>query len=317
MILVLGFYDKGNIGDELFKKAFVNLFPNSSLKFVSTLSEVDVTNSEGVILGGGSFLGGKISGSSKALENLKTKPVFYFGVGVEAHIDPQHLELLSLAKLIVIRNPDGLDKIRKINPSVICLPDIVYSLSGKPETFFQQNKVLIVTNSLVVPKVKDPYWKHASWQYFKSEFSQFLDCLVSDGYHLDFLSMCDNPVNKDFYATIEILNSMTSISKNVGFVDANPDNVIDLFAQYPTIVTQRFHGIVLSQMNNRKTISIAHHDKLHSSYPFNGRSLSYYGLTKNQLLSSFYGDFDNNHIEIDQQPYLDVASLILKEINNK
>lgn len=314
MFLIYGFYGKGNIGDELFKKAFLKLFPNQELKFVSHLVESDINSCQCVIFGGGSFLGGKLSGTPKAVELLFGKKIFYIGVGIESYIDPIHVKLLSHAKLIATRSLDQIDRIKTLcDGTVIFLPDLVYILCSG---MYSQDraKTIFIPNALVLPKNKDPHWKHASWNYFKSEFSQFLDYLIEQGEQIDIMSMCDNPETKDHYAAIEIINLM-HYGKQINIFHCDIDLIDYFVAQYQFIITQRFHGIILSQMTQTPYLAISHHDKLLNAQPMQGQCLSYYGVTKNQLIQAFQSrnsqkiDFETN-----LQDFIHVAELVLQEL---
>lgn len=286
-ILVYGWYHHGNAGDELFKEAFCNLFPELKFTFTDNLEEDLIDQSEAIFIGGGSFLYAPIKITPKGLSLLKSKPLFYIGVGVETDISPINQDLIKKSKLINIRNDNV--NIEHLNTNVISTLDIVYSLKEKVIQSPKKNKsILILPNFAVVPSYKDENWKHASWGYFKSEFAQFLDHLINDGYTVDFFPMCHNLENSDSWAAIEIINFMTN-KKDVGLLDPVQGiyNLSSLFSQYEAVITQRYHGIVLSEMTNVPYLSLYHHDKLRPVSHNTGRFMSYYGLCKSQLIDNF------------------------------
>jgi len=289
-VLVYGWYRAGNAGDELFANAFRILFPEYQFNFVSKITEENLLNVEAVFFGGGSFLSGKINIQPNVKEILKTKKIFYIGVGAETAISSGHLELMAQAKLIAIRSPEQLEKIKAINENTIAIPDLVYALQGEVINSNKISKsVLVLPNIEVVPNHTHPHWKHSSWAYFKSEFSQFLDELVASGYNLSFFSMCENKSMSDAWAASEIINMMQKRSTNyqLPFISEEMGNLTQLLSQYEVIITQRFHGIILSEMMKTPYISVHHHDKLKFASPMNGISLPYYGIMKQNLLDSF------------------------------
>lgn len=289
-ILVYGWYGQGNIGDELFKEAFKHLFPEYQFIFTDRITKELLEGTSAVFIGGGSFLFAPLKIEPGALKLLKTKKVFYIGIGAETDIHTNHLELMKIAKLIAIRSSINLDNIISVNQNTLVIPDIVYSLQSLVQRNLPRDRsVLIIPNTAVVPSWVDPQWKHAAWNYFKSEFAQFLDSLVESKYSINFFAMCQNKKTNDNYAAIEIINYMKNKDSNFLLNNSLGDikDITHTLSQYSTIITQRFHGIVLSEMVKVPYISLFHHDKLKNCSPNNGSFLSYYGISKSQLLTDF------------------------------
>jgi exopolysaccharide biosynthesis predicted pyruvyltransferase EpsI len=209
-----------------------------------------------------------------------------------------HLELMQLAKLIAIRSDVNLDKILKINSNTIVIPDIVFSLSEKNLVTKKPNSILIIPNIAVVPKQQDEHWKHAAWEFFKSEFSQFLNELVKAKYSVDFLSMCNNKECSDSWAAIEIINRM-DVRKTKYLLPSTQgiENLSKLISSYEIVITQRFHGIILSEMVKTPYLAIYHHDKLKPTSNLSGEFISFYSLNKNLLLDKIKNTFDLNFKE--------------------
>ena len=288
-ILVYGWYHQLNIGDELFTDAFKNLFPDFEFIFRENVSSKHLEGVDAVFFGGGSFLLGKPQITEEALQIIKTKPIFYIGVGVESDIHPIHMELIGLAKLIATRSPEQVDRLKAMNPRVIWIPDLVYSLQDKVENSNKLNRsILILPNISVVPHHLNPNWMHASWGHFKSEFAQFLDILIQEGYKLSFMSMCRGAQVNDDWAAGEIISHMTRRGNYL--LKDQPmgiEQVTRDISQYELIITQRFHGIVLSEMVRTPYIALHHHDKLKTTQPNNGDFISYYNCSKQLLIDSF------------------------------
>lgn len=289
-VLVYGFYGKGNIGDDLFVEAFQHLFPNLEFIFSETITSTMLQDIDTVFLGGGSFLHDNPDITPSAFLELKSKKIFYLGVGVESYIHPKHLELMSLAKLIATRSIDQVDRLKTINSNVIYIPDLVYSLQNKAQLSEKIGKsVLIMPNVSVLPNCLSLHWEHAAWSYFKSEFCQFLDTVVDDGWKLSFFSMCHAERLEDDWAANELIGHMARRSNKFLLIN-RPNKIEDvtkLISSYDLIITQRFHGIVLSEMTRAPYISIHHHDKLKASQPRDGAFISYYNGSKQSFIDTF------------------------------
>jgi polysaccharide pyruvyl transferase WcaK-like protein len=286
---VYGWYHQQNIGDDLFIQAFHKIFPELTFIFTNRITVSDLADVSSVFFGGGSFVYDVPNMEPAALDLLKQKNIFYIGVGIEGSISSVHQDLMKIAKVIAIRSPNFLQKVSELNPNTMVIPDIVYSLYEKSAVTKKKNSVLIIPNIIVVPHHADPHWKHAAWGYFKSEFCQFLDELMSKGHKVDFLSMCNNNIVNDLGAAIEIVNHMKNRKYNsiLPVQSEQINNLINLFAQYEVIITQRYHGIVLAQLARVPYLSIHHHDKLKNASIQEGGYLSYYGLNKQELFSQF------------------------------
>lgn len=290
-ILVYGWYHQGNIGDDLFMEAYRHLFPHIEFCFSEIITLNQLQDVDAVFFGGGSFLLDRPNIAKDALEVLKSKKIFYLGVGIESTIHPLHTELMSRALLIATRSPDRVEKLQSINSNVRFVPDLVYSLQSQISSIPIRNdrSVLILSNISVVPHRSDPHWKHAAWSYFKSEFSQFLDWLVDNEYQPSLFSMCYASELYDDWASAEIVSHMDKRNKDY-FLDDKPTSfqeVTNLFNKYSMVITQRFHGIVLSEMTRTPYVAIHHHDKLKFSQPGEGKFLSYYNSSKHSFISAF------------------------------
>lgn len=289
-VVVYGWLNHGNLGDQLFIPAYKKLFPQIDFTFTDHITKAKAIGADAIFFGGGSFLLGDPNISPEVLAIVKTKPIFYIGIGVELDIHPIHQELMSVAKLIATRSADQLDRVKAINPSAMFLPDLIYSLQSDIKQSKRDPKsILVMPNILVVPQVSDPHWMHSSWGYFKSEFVQFLDYLVDNGFAPTFFSMCRNQKTNDHWAGTELMSHMSSRSSKMLSHDTPLDIgfLSSIVSKYQVVITQRFHGIVLSEMTRTPYIAIHHHDKLKFASPMNGESLSYYGINKRLLIETF------------------------------
>jgi polysaccharide pyruvyl transferase WcaK-like protein len=313
-ILVFGYYHKSNLGDQLFIQAFRKLFPEINLTFVNKLHASTLKNVDGVFIGGGSLLNDPMDADWEAYELLKDMPVFYIGVGVE-NIHPTHSELMHKAKLIAIRSEKDLGKVQELNSNVIVIPDLVYVLSpDKMSAPKRPRSILVLANVETIGSNQDSQWKHSAWNYFKSEFSQFLDHLRKDlGYTVEYATMCENYRQSDRAAMSEIINQM-KYRNYQQLLPALPEDfsqLSNILSSYELIFTQRFHGAVLADICDVPFVSIAHHDKLKD---VNGFVVPYYECSKSRLIDSIEAAKTFNKKPINLDSFSDLKNKVIEKL---
>lgn len=306
-VLVVGYYQHSNLGDELFVEAFRYLFPEIAFVFTDQITQQHLAGIDAIFLGGGSFLGEPLK-TQIPLSDLQKYPLFYIGVGTETDLHPSHQFLLSLAKLVAIRTNANYERQLGINPNTIVIPDLVYAL---PNSFWRvdktPNSILFLPNINTVPDWKEPHYKHAGWDFFKNEVAQALDVLLEQGWNIDFFPMSAEPRRNDEYAAAEIINRMT-IRKPQILQETILPKVLALFASYQLIITQRYHGAVLADLAYVPSITIHHHDKLKTTF---GAHLPFYGLSKGDLLQKINdAPKEFNSLPIDWQSFETLQKMV-------
>ena len=283
MLLVYGWYGRGNIGDELMKQALICLFEpvGVELRFIDHVTISDLQASQGIIFGGGSILNDAPDITPDALDSLLTAtvPVFYMGVGIDYDPHQTHAELLKVARVIARRTqPDTFGQF---------VPDLVYSLAHSAG-LARADGILIVPNVEVLPTSAMSNWSQLAWLRYVDELSQVLDQLDECHQRIRFLTMCKNACQDDNWATSSIVSHM--VRRKTTFEILRPvadiNSLVTIFRQARCVVTQRYHGIVLAEMAGVPYVSVDHHDKLGQAVPRNGEHLSYHGVTKTQLVKS-------------------------------
>jgi polysaccharide pyruvyl transferase WcaK-like protein len=303
--VVIGWYGDQilNVGDSLFKKAFRHLFPELKFTFTSKPTRKELVAADLVIIGGGSFLHAPINSDcpNELVSILAGKKVFYIGVGVETEIHPMHQEVMKKACLIAPRNENPFEKLSFSGVEVLPTPDIVYSLASLAKAAEPQeqiaNSVLVLPNAELLPRWNDIQWKHSSWNYFKSEFSQFLDYLKETGHKLNFAPMCLNSNMHDLAAAAEIISQMRSrnyreqvdlehIATGIDQSTSKFEEMTNMLSKYDVIISQRYHGAILAHIVQKPCLVLAHHDKLKDSTN-SSITVPFYELSKAKLINAF------------------------------
>ena len=130
-VLVYGWYNQGNVGDDLFMEAFRHLFPDFQFIFSEIITSDLLVDVSVVFFGGGSFLIDSPRVTEDALLLLKEKKIFYIGVGTETNIHPVHIDLIKRSCLVATRSMDQIHHLSSLNDKVIFVPDLVYALQPK------------------------------------------------------------------------------------------------------------------------------------------------------------------------------------------
>lgn len=310
-ILVYGYYKSSpNLGDHLFTHALKVLFPQYVFQFTDHITPDMLEGVSTVFFGGGSFLDGAPDIADSALDILKSKNILYTGVGAETDIHPIHQKLIQSAKLVAVRS--HLEKVSSLNSRTILIPDLVYALQKQsiinPKV---ERSLLVVPNINVVPRWDEPYWKHLHFETFKLELAQMLDALITDGYIVDFYAMSHNPDENDTWVSIEIINKMKQ--RLVRFLPACHDvpSITDLMSQYEVIITQRYHGAILSECSSTPYLSIHHHDKLKNTSFNLGSFVPYFGATKDKLMQEINSLVNKQiHLPIDTNMFGEFVSMV-------
>lgn len=289
-LAVVGWYNRGNAGDQLMMLALKTLFSglDVSLEFVDRVDDNIIDRHSGVLFGGGSILQGEPDVTPSAFGRVLdgSRPVFYMGIGFDTSVSETHNKLLDVAKVVCTRSPIASLPARLRNKAKH-VPDLVYSLP-----LFQENKVhkqvetpselLFLTNAECIPTNKHPHWMHVAWSKFVDETSQFLD---ETKMNVSFLTMCKNDAQDDGWAVAHIVSAMSKRSTKIRHIHSGEDTsaVVEAFSKECIVVTQRYHGIILSEMSGNPYVNLWHHNKLRFAQPMNGEAVAYHGVTKDVL----------------------------------
>jgi polysaccharide pyruvyl transferase WcaK-like protein len=284
-ILVYGWYGNGNLGDELFRDAFKQLMPDADLEFASKITKSQLKGIRAVVFGGGSFLYKEPRIETGVLDILMKIPTAYAGIGVENDVHEIHLALMKKSSVVAVRTQQGVETLSSKGVTAICTADIVHLITVHRSEKHSKT-LLFVPNVETIPMWNAPSWATLAWERFKNETAQFLDERLESGWKISFLSMCKNARMNDLWAATEIVSKMTRRSTNFEMIQSTElplQEVLQHFACSTVVLSQRYHGLVLSEMVDTPSISIHHHDKLKKISPFRGEKVPYYELSKRLL----------------------------------
>ena len=287
-VLVYGWYGHANVGDELMADGLRAILPGHALRFVSRLTKDELGKADLLIVGGGSFLYAPLNMEPGVSEVLRYVRVVYAGVGIEGDVHPDHLALMARSPVFARSNGAGV-------PNVKLIPDLVYALGrGRPAGFSQPKTLLVLPNSETLPSRSSPAYVRPAWEYFKSEFCQFVDEVVSDGWSVTFAPFCDDARRRDSWAASELVGHC---DKRHALKQLSPDWVKDgsfatiamEYGRHSVVLTQRFHGAVIARATSTPCVVVHHHDKLAKLDPRSFSLVPFYGVRKDLLHAALKG----------------------------
>ena len=275
-VFIFGWYGHNNLGDEVFKISFRQLWPQFDFTFGNAIPS-DINDYDEMWIGGGSFLDQCITGIDKVFI-----PICFIGVGINKSLPLCNYKALERAKLIVARDGKSFKNIANKRNAFLAA-DLVFARNDlAPLCLEKEKQVTVILNDFLTPKGEDVAdWRAISYYWFLQEFSKILDRFALQDYKIKLVPMCVNPRIDDrrIAAAIQgrssyphryewLLNSVTErelrteISKSV------------------FVITQRFHGLVYSLIEKSPCIALCTHDKFSSlATDLNIPILDFYGLT--------------------------------------
>lgn len=249
-VIVLGFYDKANLGDEAFKTAFQIIFPNVKFTFVnSDKTDTDVSEYDAAICGAGNLINpyflDKFSATLKNFDKLK----ILFGVGVPW---PDILKLGMLDDYDYVFTRDKVDVQLIVERTGLCksrvfyIPDIVFSFP-KPIRYHNYN-----------PKI-GVFLHRGLTRYYdktKTDIAEFLNYISKYGkiyfYRFD---TSGAEWQDDINANNEVQPLVTgSIQDDTIFTDKE---MVQLMANLDYAICARFHAHVMASIAGTPFISLS------------------------------------------------------------
>jgi len=314
-VFVFGWYGSNNLGDEIFKVCFQQLWPALDFTFGSSKLPRNINqNYDALWVGGGSFLDQPILDIDTV-----TIPIFFIGVGISSSLSDGNKKALERAKLIICRDSKSYNSLSSRHNARVAT-DLVFSRNDLSPLLLEQKQITVILNDFLTPvggAVQD--WRSISYYWFLQEFSKIMDRYAHQGYKIKLIPMCINSRFDDRRIAAAV-QGRSSLPQYYDWV-LSPIGESELrteISKSTFVVTQRFHGLVYSIIEQRHCLPICTHDKFNSLIAdLNLSGLDYYGITDvrfrevlNKLMSHPF----------DYRTYLDSAKQVwdslVREVNS-
>ncbi len=240
-ILILGYYGKNNLGDELFVKVFENLFHEHSIiiknindvKTENTINNVDI-----VIIGGGDLMNDYFLVSIKKILKDFKGPVIGLSLGFP-YKNILNFENLDIFDRIITRNESDVPIIKHLVGDIVdYCPDISLFLENDKSIIPVKNK-----NSIAFCLAKD-YFKDSN-TYFFNKVKKYIQKL-SHKFNVTLIAFNTNEDNineNDTDLNLKIAGCNDKI-KQVNL--KTYEDAIKIFNDVDICICSRFHSCILS-----------------------------------------------------------------------
>jgi polysaccharide pyruvyl transferase WcaK-like protein len=277
-VYVYGWYGHANLGDEAFKGAFRELWPQVDFTFNCFIPNDINEKYDACFIGGGSFLDQKIN----KIDRIEI-PLGFIGVGLHENPHPDNLSALKKAEVVISRNqiPEALSSSMQFIPTLHEASDLVLSRTFAMPRKLKRKMILIFVNHFVIQNM--PNWKRDAYENFLKVFPGVCDDLCDKGYDLVFFPMCLDLINDDRLLAFRIACEMRSDTSKIHIMSTGTEaGLWTLLSAAEYCVSMRYHGFIFSAMAGVPCLGMRSHDKMKSFYESlqSNSVIDYYGVSK-------------------------------------
>ncbi len=245
-LLVLGYYDRANLGDEMFKETIPKMFPNYRVDFVNSddaatnniTQQIDNNMYEAIICGGGDIINDYFQRKILIATKNFTGPIYALGTGVPfpSLISRGYFDNFDH---VFLREKTDVREVQKRLGSKYAhyLPDMGFLLEKPPKTLVNDNSIC-KGKRIGICLIQSIF----NFKEAVRSLIQFLSHLLKSGYQLNFL--CFN-TNGKASEDDRIINKYVCDQ----LLSANSSNDADQIINDPTVYTTTEMLSILSSMD--------------------------------------------------------------------
>jgi hypothetical protein len=254
-ILVVGYYDKGNLGDEAFKSCFSKIGQMtfvSSDKFNSVPSDIDV-----VICGGGDIINNYFCEHIRTVLSTFTGPVYAFSVGIPYLSGLQYLDIFD--HVIIRANQDlqivedniHIDNVTYMPDFTVLLktPAIKRPFTGTPRIGFFLSQPAFVNT----PPERELVNKITEIINRAAEFAEVYLLAFNTG---------DNPNENDIVLNDQVYDLLTANGPRSNIINVKdtflkkPEAMMKFMVSLDLAFCMRYHSVMFSLIQNVSFVSM-------------------------------------------------------------
>lgn len=275
---IVGWYGRGNCGDEAFKDAFDILLPGTK--------EFSTRQGPGTcILGGGDVI-------KEYYLNAIEGDFFIVGCGLGYPSEAELLKGRRIRKAFFRNHSDVfLASAQGVNAHYI--PDLVFALE-RPEvvrTAGGKKKAVVILNDAINPTYAKRHKasEMAYTEYFKWEMAEALSYLT-EWYDFTFVPFSEDNYNRDTKIHYDVISRMPRPS-GIRVINnpRSPKATIELIAEADLVISMKFHGLVFSIIAGVPFVNVGlsrKTDLLCSDNGLSKLSLEPFSFTKDRFLDA-------------------------------
>lgn len=246
-LLILGFYDRANLGDEMFKETIPLLVPDWVCTFVATDDYVDDgTQWDGIICGGGDIFNDYFLTKIERITSKVSCPVYLLGVGVpyESMLNSPRVRLFDH---IFLRERTDLSSFGQVLGSqwVHVLPDLGFLKEPRLWTGQHSKEIGVFP---ATPCLRDP----GHWEALLEQIRQ-----IPDGYTIRIIpfNSSNNSSENDGEACRRLKEAFPQAI--VDHRNWSVDELLDSMSGLAASVCVRFHSHIFSTVAGCPFVSVA------------------------------------------------------------
>lgn len=258
-IIILGYYYRNNLGDDLLMNTINKLLYNSrynfkyNLKFVNPDDYFVLDNIDIIILGGGEILNDYFIDKIIRKINILLKKPIVIAISTECHsnnyIESKKLDFID--NFITRNKLEYLKLVKRYGSNnVVYLPDLVFSMKLNNIRYRRNNCI----NKIGVCLARSIYKNNSDYENYINCIRESLKLLKGMKIYLFSFNTSESINESDILLNKELL-------KNSDYTIIN-EGVLDKFKKMDLIICSRFHAHVLSVAYNIPFISICHTKKV-------------------------------------------------------
>jgi polysaccharide pyruvyl transferase WcaK-like protein len=262
-IIVIGYYNHNNIGDEQYKNTFKTLIydilnlKDYKIQFIDCdVLKIDYIHNDNdiIIVGGGDILNNYFLDTIINIFNGKNNKIYAISVGIP-YIDIITSNKLKIFDKIYLRSYQDVYKLKKTYPDIQVeyIPDISCLIKYQN----QENDIIIPTHKKIIciSLSRNIYNKNHAVLYNNviNKFSNFVKYLITIDYHIVFVPFNTNEehendilIHSDIVSIIQ--NSNPQNLENITNLDfkLTEHQIIKLYESSFLIIPMRFHACLFS-----------------------------------------------------------------------
>ena len=267
--LVLGWYGKGNAGDESYKLTLPWLLTGYELTFTDSLSGFQHRGDEFdlLILGGGDIFSVELLAQVNEFKRQTGVECISLSVSL-SEVGLSHNDSLSR---IYVRDEGTVER---LSGSVVqYLPDAAFILEGNSvrgeelmshhfaaeRRDLYENRIAVVVNSHLIAKPGEPCRKHAAFQHFAQQLAHVADHTNASFFFIPFGTQMpwDDRCSEGYIASL-----CKFWKKNlVMFAKPTVQDTLDLLAASNVVISTRLHSSIFSCATATNFVDITHNHK--------------------------------------------------------
>jgi Polysaccharide pyruvyl transferase len=253
--LILGFFDRGNVGDEAFIPPYKVLFPDADLTFLSMDdAETIPADTTAVIVAGGDVINAYFVRKLKLLLQSYNGPCYAFSVGIP-YISEKNLG--EVFDHVVLRNRQDVDAVASAigEKNIDYLPDITWMLNAlvAPKAGRLSHKPFTIGVCLAQPY----FSRNPLAADLEDSVVEFITRYATTNPHCQINLIPFNTSGQDHEADTFInarvyarVSGLVNVANITGDFVKDPVNMLEFVGQHDMIVGMRYHSILFSMMRN-------------------------------------------------------------------